>query len=184
MDTIAVARAHGLPAAALENRALKYAVRHVASNDIEDAIAADAEAMAKSSALLTASARRDPNAGEIDAAAQLLGEGADSTSIAALAKAAAPNRSLEVPLRVSAELVAASSGSSDALSRVAAGLRDGATDSQLEHLLDERPATVASGSSKKPAAVAKTSSTTSVRQAGAPAKTSTSTKSRHKTTDK
>src|SRR4029077_3207835 len=152
------ARAHGLPAAALENRALKYAVRHIASNDIEDAIAADAEAMAKSSALLTASARRDPNAGEIDAAAQLLGEGADSSSIAAVAKAAAPNRSLEVPLRVSAELVATSTTASDALSRVAARLRDGATDSQLEHLLDERPATMASkGAQKKPGAVAKTS---------------------------
>jgi RNA polymerase sigma-70 factor (ECF subfamily) len=185
MDTIAVARAHGLPAAALENRALKYAVRRVASNDIEDAIAADAEAMAKSSALLTASARRDPNAGEIDAAAQLLGEGADSTSIAAVAKAAAPNRSLEVPLRVSAELVATSTTASDALSRVAARLRDGATDSQLEHLLDERPTTMASkGAPKKPGAVAKTSSTPSVRQAGAPAKTSMSTKSRHKTSDK
>jgi hypothetical protein len=185
LDTIAVARAHGLPAAALENRALKYAVRHVASTDIEDAIAADADAMAKSSALLTESARRDPNAGEIDAAAQLLGEGADSTSVAALAKAAAPNRSLEVPLRVSAELVATSATASDALSRVAARLRDGATDSQLEHLLDERSATTASKSTpKKPAAVAKTSSTTSVRQAGAPAKPSTSTKARHKTSDK
>jgi RNA polymerase sigma-70 factor (ECF subfamily) len=184
MDTIAVARAHGLPAAALENRALKYAVRHVASNDIEDAIAADAEAMAKSSALLSASARRDPSAGEIDAAAQFLGEGADSTSIAAVAKAAAPNRSLEVPLRVSAELVATGSGFSDALSRVAAHLRDGATDSQLEHLLDERPATVASGSSKKLASVAKTSSTANVRQAGAPSKTSASSKSRHKSSDK
>jgi hypothetical protein len=114
----------------------------------------------------------------------LLGEGADSTSIAAVAKAAAPNRSLEVPLRVSAELVATGSGFSDALSRVAAHLRDGATDSQLEHLLDERPATVASGSSKKLASVAKTSSTANVRQAGAPSKTSASSKSRHKSSDK
>ena len=182
MDTISVARAHGLPAVALENRALKYAVRQVASKDIADAVAADADAMAKSSALLAASIRRDPNAGEIDAAAQLLGEGADSTSIAAVAKAAPSNRSLEVALRVGAELLATSNASTDVLSRVAARLRDGASDSQLEHLLDEPPTVASKGTTKKPSSVAKASSTTSVRQAGAPAKSSA--KSRHKASDR
>jgi RNA polymerase sigma factor (sigma-70 family) len=178
IDTIAVARAHGLPSVALENRALKYAVRDVASKDIADAIAADADAMTKSSALLAAALRRDPSAGEIDAAAQLFGEGADSTSIAAVAKAAASTRSIEVPLRVGAELLATSHASSDALSGVATRLRDGASDSQLEHLLDEQPLAV----TKKTPSVAKTSSTTSVRQAGAPTKSGA--KPRHKASDR
>lgn len=191
MDTIAVARAHGLPDAALENRALKYAVHHISSQNIVDAIAADADAMARSSAMLAASTRRDPTAGEIDAAAQLLGEGVDSMTIVTLAKAASPSRPLEVPLRVGAELVATTSGSSDAMSRVAARLRDGATDSQLERLLDEPLATLASkGGTKKPTNVAKTSSATNVRQAGAPksssspSKSTSATKTRHKSTDK
>ena len=184
LDTIAVARAHDLPAMALENRALKYAVRGVPSKEIVDAIAADADAMARSSAVLARSARRDPTAGEIDAAAQLIGEGVDSTSIAELAKAASGSRSLEIPLRVSAELVAMNNGSSDALSRVAARLRDGAADWQLEHLLDEPASVVATTPrTKKSSSLAKTSPTTSVRQAGTPSKSGTSAKPRHKTSN-
>jgi RNA polymerase sigma-70 factor, ECF subfamily len=177
LATIATARAHGLPATALENRALKYAARHVSPKEIEQAIAADADAMEKSGELLTASAQRDASGAEIDAAAQLLGEGADSASIAALAKSAPANRSLEVPLRVSAELMATSSASHDALTRVAERMRAGASDAQLEHLLDEQPAVVASQpkAKKKETTVAKSSSSTDVRQAGTPAKSRTTT---------
>ena len=180
--TIAVARAHGLPAAALENRALKYAARQVAPKEIEQAIAADAEAMAKSGDLLTVSAHRNPSAAEIDAAAQLIGEGADSASIAALAKSVPANRSLEVPLRVCAELAATSSAPRDAMSRVAERMRAGASDAQLEHLLDERPVVLASQSKgkKKETSVAKSSSNADVRQAGAPAKAHPTTKARKK----
>jgi len=186
LSTIAVARAHGLPATALENRALKYAVRHVSSKEIEQAIAADADAMERSGALLTASSRRDPNGEEIDAAAQLIGEGVDSTSIALLAKAAPANRSLEIPLRVSAELVARNTTPQEAMLRVTERLNSGATDTQLEKLLDER-LTAAAGQSKgkKEATVAKhTSSTTDVRQAGAPSKSKTTAKPHAKPTSK
>jgi len=175
LSTIAVARAHGLPSTALENRALKYAARHVSSKDIEEAIAADADAMEKSGVLLTASAHRDPSGEEIDAAAQLIGEGVDSTSIALLAKAAPANRPLEIPLRVSAELVARNTAPQEALLRVTERLNSGASDAQLEKLLDETPAMVASASKskKKETAVAKHSPTTEVRQAGTPAKAKT-----------
>ena len=185
LSTIAVARAHGLPATALENRALKYAVRHVSSKEIEQAIAADADAMERSGALLTASSRRDPNGEEIDAAAQLIGEGVDSTSIALLAKAAPANRSLEIPLRVSAELVARKTAPQEAMLRVTERLNSGATDAQLEKLLDERPTAVASQSKgTKESTVAKHLSTTDVRQAGAPAKSKTTTKPRTKPASK
>lgn len=186
LGTIAVARAHGLPATALENRALKYAVRHVSSKEIEQAIAADADAMERSGALLTASSRRDPNGEEIDAAAQLIGEGVDSTSIALLAKAAPANRSLEIPLRVSAELVARNTAPQEALLRVTERLNSGATDTQLEKLLDERPTAVASQtkSKSKESTLGKHPSTTDVRQAGAPAKAKTTTKPHAKTASK
>ena len=182
LGTIAQARAHGLPAAALENRALKYAVRHVSSKDIEQSIAADAEAMERGSQLLTAAGRRDPSAAEIDATAQLIGEGVDSATIAQLVKASPANRQLEVPLRVGAELVALNTTPSEAMLRVAEKVNSGASDNQLEDLLDERPAVVAaqSKSKKKESAVAKSGSTTDVRQAGTPAKSHTTTKA-HKT---
>jgi hypothetical protein len=69
--------------------------------------------------------------------------------------------------------------------RVAEKVNSGASDTQLEHLLDERPTVVAaqSKSKKKETTVAKSSSTTDVRQAGTPAKNHTTTKA-HKTSPK
>jgi RNA polymerase sigma-70 factor (ECF subfamily) len=185
LGTIAQARAHGLPATALENRALKYAVRQVSSKDIEQSIAADADAMERGGQLLTAAGRRDPSGAEIDATAQLIGEGVDSATIAQLVKASPANRPLEVPLRVGAELVALNTSPSEAMLRVAEKVNSGASNTQLEHLLDERPTVVAtqSKSKKKQAVIAKSSSTTDVRQAGTPAKSHTTTKA-HKTTSK
>jgi RNA polymerase sigma factor (sigma-70 family) len=162
LAAISSAKSRGLPAAALENRALKFAMRNVKPSDIEDAIVADAEAMGKAGQLLTAAGRREPTLPEIDAAAQLLGEGADSASIGALAKSATATRSLETPLRVSAELVATTEKPADALTRVEDRVRKGASDAQLEQLLDDAPRRVAS----KP----KASSAGSVHQAGTPAK--------------
>ena len=185
LGTIAQARAHGLPAAALENRALKYAVHHVSSKDIEQSIAADADAMERGGQLLTAAGRRDPSGAEIDATAQLIGEGVDSATIAQLVKASPANRPLEVPLRIGAELVALNTVPNEALLRVAEKVNSGASDAQLEHLLDERPAVVATQSKgkKKESSIAKTGSTTDVRQAGTPVKSHSTTKA-HKTSSK
>jgi RNA polymerase sigma-70 factor, ECF subfamily len=162
LAAIASAKSRGLPATALENRALKFAMRNVPPSDIEDAIVADAEAMGKADQLLAAAGRHEPTPTEIDAAAQLLGEGADSASIGALAKSATSSRSLETPLRVSAELVATTEKPADALTRVEERLRKGATDAQLEQLLDNAPRRVAA----KP----KASSAANVHQAGTPSK--------------
>lgn len=179
---IASARNRGLPAAALESRALKFAARRVAPLDIEDAIAADAEAMGKAEKLLIASGRRDPSAEEIDAVAQLLGEGADSASIGAIAKFAAAGRSIDVPLRVGAELVATHSSPRETLARVEDRVRGGATDAQLEKMLDETPARVVASAKSKSSAkqVAKKGSTTAVKQAGTPAKSAATSKATHK----
>ena len=182
LAAIAGARSRGLPASLLENRALKFAANRVKPSDIEDAIVADADAMVKAQQLLVAVGRREPSAEEIDATAQLLGEGADSASIASLASFAGAGRGVAVPLRVGAELVATSESPRETLARVEDKVRGGATDAQLEQLLDAPSQKVAT-SSKKPAAVAKKSSTSNVHQAGT-TKASTSSKSKKKPSSK
>jgi RNA polymerase sigma-70 factor, ECF subfamily len=179
LAAIASARSRGLPANMLENRALKFAAKHVKPADIEDAIVADADAMGKAQQLLAAAGRREPTADEIDATAQLLGEGADSTSIASLAKFAGAGRAVGVPLRVGAELVATSTSPHETLARVEDKVRSGATDAQLEQLLDAPAQTVAAASKKtKVTTVAKKPTATNVRQAGTAAKSTTPNKSK------
>jgi len=168
LAAIASARSRGLPANMLENRALKFVTKRVKPADIEDAIVADAEAMGKAQQLLVAAGRKEPTADEIDATAQLLGEGADSASIASLAKFASAGRPVGVPLRVGAELVATSSSPKETLARVEDKVRGGATDAQLEQLLDAPASKVAATAKKtKEATVAKKPTASSnVRQAG------------------
>jgi hypothetical protein len=174
LASVASARERGLPANTLENRALKFAARGVKSSDIDDAIAADAEAMGKAQKLLIAAGRKEPTGEEIDAAAQLLGEGADSASIASLAKFAGAGRAVGVPLRVSAELAATAASPRETIARVEDRVRGGATDAELEQMLTEPASTKAVASSSKPkgkeSRVANTKSATTVKQAGTPAK--------------
>lgn len=171
LAAIASARNQGLPATMLESRALKFAAKQVPSSDIEDAIVADAEAMGKAQRLLSAAGRRSPTADEIDAAAQLLGEGADSASVGALAKFASAGRSIDVPLRVGAELVATSAAPRETLARVEDRVQGGASDAQLEAMLDTAPPRVVASASGKGSGATKTAAKAgSVRQAGAPAR--------------
>jgi RNA polymerase sigma-70 factor, ECF subfamily len=177
LASIAAARSKGLPATALENRALKYAARDVKPRDIEDAIAADADAMAKARQIFTAAGRRDPSAEEIDVAAQLLGEGADSASVSSLAQFAAAGRPIDVPLHVSAELAAGSVSPNETLARVEDRVRSGATDAQLEQMLNEPAKSLATAAKGRETKVAKhPSSSSSVHQAGTPSKKSSSAK--------
>ena len=178
LAAIASARSRGLPANMLENRALKFVAKHVKPADIEDAIVADAEAMGKAQQLLVAAGRKDPTADEIDATAQLLGEGADSASIASLAKFAGAGRAVGVPLRVGAELVATSSSPRETLERVEDKVRGGATDAQLEQLLDA-PTPKVAAAQKKPTTVAKKPAA-NVHQAGTAAKPTSGSKTKKK----
>jgi RNA polymerase sigma-70 factor (ECF subfamily) len=181
LASIANARSRGLPANLLENRALKFAAKHVKPSDIEDAIVADAEAMGKAQQLLAAAGRREPSAEEIDATAQLLGEGADSASIASLAQFAGAGRAVTVPLRVGAELVAMSASPKETLAHVEDKVRGGATDAQLEQLLDAPTQKLAAApKNTKATTVAKKASATNVRQAGTAAKSTTPTKAKKK----
>jgi hypothetical protein len=178
LSTVSTARNQGLPASTLENHALKFVAEHVAAKEIERVIAAEAEHMARASALFAAANRREPTAEEIAAGAALLARDADSTGIPAVARAAASSRSLAVPLQVSAELISHDVAPRDALGKVEERLRAGASDAQLERLVDEMPArAVAKSRGKgKESHVAKSSSAANVKQAGVPAKSKTATK--------
>jgi RNA polymerase sigma-70 factor (ECF subfamily) len=173
LATIATARNHGLPAAALENHALKFVAEHVAPKEIDRVIAGESARMTRASAMFASVDRREPTGDEITAGAELLTHDADSTSIPAVAKAASATRSLAVPLRVSAELIASNVSAHDALAKVQERLRAGASDAQLERLADDAATrSLAKGKGKgRETHVAKSSSSTaSVKQAGTPAK--------------
>ena len=133
--TVSAARARGLPAQALENRALKYAARGVAPAQIERAVADHAVRMERAQdALLTARAGRRPSGDEVDAAAEVMRMGVDGASVSALAKSAPSGRSLAVPLFVVGSLVDRGLPSDEALARVQDRLASRATDADLERM--------------------------------------------------
>jgi RNA polymerase sigma factor (sigma-70 family) len=171
LSAFASLKSSGLPVTPLENRALKFIAKRVAAKDIERSIVGEAERLARSRALLASVDRAEPTEGEIVAGAELLRYDSDTSRIKTLIRGIPANRPVEVPLRVSEQLMANDVPAHDALARVEERLRSGASDTQLERLLDEPTARVASQKSKgKAARVAKSSSSASVHQAGTPKK--------------
>jgi hypothetical protein len=142
---IAQARARELPAAALENRALKFAARGVPAADIEKSVNAQADRMEKSKEAIEKGRGKKAQGDEIDAGAEAMRKGVDGAQVSALAKSAPSGRSLAVPLFVVGSLVDRGLPSDDALLRVQEKLQARASDRELEQL----PGSVAA--SKKPA---------------------------------
>lgn len=139
LATIAAARAHDLPAAALENRALKFAARGVAPKDIEKAIDEQADRMAKGRDALEAARSKKPSGDEVDAAAEAIRKGVDGRSISELAKSAPSGRSVAVPLFVIGSLIDRGLPSAEALKRVRDRLQARASDNELEQLAGLSP---------------------------------------------
>jgi hypothetical protein len=134
LERIAAARAHELPADALEQRALKFAARGVAPAAIERSIAEQAERMAAARAALESSLGREPSGDEIDAGAEAIRGGVDASAVSALAKSAPSGRSLAVPLYVLGNLAANGIPAAEALERVRERLAARATDAEMEKL--------------------------------------------------
>src|SRR5216117_1215925 len=130
LATIADARSHSLPAAALEQQALKLARNGTKPADVEKSIDRSAENMKKSKAALEKAGRK-PTSDEIAAGAQLIGRGVDGSQVSALAKSATSGRSLAVPLYVTSHMMDHGVKANDALARVHARLLQKATDRQL-----------------------------------------------------
>jgi hypothetical protein len=130
---IADARARQLPAAALENRALKFAARGVAPSDIERSVFEQADRMGQARELLV-SRRGSADGEEIDAAAEAMRKGVSGESVSELARTAPSGRSLAVPLHVLGQLVERGLPSDAALQRVHERLMARATDAELQQL--------------------------------------------------
>jgi hypothetical protein len=147
LQRIAEARSRGLPAAALENRALELHAKGLPDADIPTAVSHVADAMAKGKSALESGGRTEPTDGEIEAAGDASANGVDGSAISGLAKSAPSGRSLIVPITVLTSLMNRGLPSDEPLAKVVAKLQARATDQQLRNLPDQ----AAGGLSHKPA---------------------------------
>lgn len=134
LATIAAARAHELPARALEQRALKFAAKGVEPRLIAISIEQQGERMEKARDVLDDARNRKPSEDEIEAGAEAMRQGVDGSAVSELAKSAPSGRSLAVPLFVIGSLVDRGLPSDEALARVLARLQARASDAELEKI--------------------------------------------------
>ena len=160
LATIADARAHSLPAAALEQQALRLARGNTRPSDVEKSIDRSAQNMKKAKGALEKAGRKPTN-DEVVAGGALIGKGVDGAQVSAWAKEAPSGRDLTVPLNVTASLMNRGLKSDDALARVHERLMQKKTDRQLVAEANatadvNRPATAnkAGGIAHRPASAA------------------------------
>ena len=132
LAAIADARAHDLPARALEQRALKFAAKGVDPTLIARSIEQQEDRMEKAKDALDD--KRKPSSDEIEAGAEALRQGVDGAAVSELAKSAPSGRSLAVPLFVIGSLVDRGLPSDEALARVLAKLQARASDREIEEI--------------------------------------------------
>lgn len=163
LATIADARSHSLPAAALEQRALRLTRSGAKPADVEKSIDRSADNMKQAKAALEKGGRKPTN-DEIVAGGNLIGRGVDGSDISGFAKTAPHDRSLAVPLYVTASLLDRGIKAHAALERVHTRLMQKATDRQLTAeanatASENRPATANKdgGLAHRPASVGATS---------------------------
>jgi hypothetical protein len=159
LATIADARSHSLPAAALEQQALHLARTGTKPADVEKSIDRSADNLKQAKGALEKSGRK-PTSDEVVAGGKLIGRGVNGSDVSQFAKTAPHDRSLAVPLYVTGSLMDRGLKSDAALARVHARLMQKATDRQLiaeanATASENRPATAnqAGGLSHRPATV-------------------------------
>ena len=145
LATIADARSHSLPAAALEQQALRMTRKGAKPDEVQKSVDRSADNMKKAKAALE-NAGRKPTNDEVTAGAELMGHGVSGSDVSALAKSTHSGRSLVVPLYVTSHMIEHGAKASAALARVHDRLQQKATDRQLiaeENAVasDNRPAT-------------------------------------------
>lgn len=131
---IADARAHQLPAEALENRALKFAAKGVDPKSIERSVNEQADRMENARAALASGRGTRPAGDEIEAGAEAMRKGVDGASVSLLAESAPSGRSLAVPLFVIGTLTDQGLSSEQAMERVLQRLKNRASDTDLESM--------------------------------------------------
>jgi hypothetical protein len=145
---IADARAHNLPADALENRALKFAAKGVDPQSIERSVNEQAARMESARGALAAGRGKAPGADEIEAGAEVIRKGVDGSSISLLARSAPSGRSLAVPLFVIGSLTDRGLSSDQALQSVLTRLKARASDADLERMPGDLPSPAGSANGK------------------------------------
>ena len=96
LATIANARAHNLPAEALQQRALKFAAKGVKPADIQRSVDEQAARMGLAKAALERGRGRAADSTEIEAGAEAMRQGVDGSKVSQLAKSAPSGRSLRL----------------------------------------------------------------------------------------
>lgn len=138
--TVSDARGRGLPAIALERRALMLAAKGVEAGSIARSIAEQSRAMGEARAALARGRSGNPADQDVAAGAEALRKGVDGSQISELAKSAPSGRSLAVPLFVLGSLVDRGLPSDAALSQVVDRLNARATDAELSRLPEQAAA--------------------------------------------
>jgi hypothetical protein len=145
---IAEARARELPAAALENRALKFAARGVVPREIERSVNEHADRLGAAKRAIETGRGAKAGDEEVEAGAEAIRQGVDGAAVSELAKEAPSGRSLAVPLYVIGGLVDRGLPSDDALARVLERLTARASDAEIQR---ELPPQAAAGQANRPA---------------------------------
>jgi hypothetical protein len=137
LNKIADARAHQLPAEALENRALKFAAKGIDPKDIERSVSEQADRMVRARTAIMSGRAAKPLGDEIEAGAEAIRKGFSGEAVRTLAKSAPSGRSLAIPLFVIGSLTDRGLPSDQALKRVLDRLKARASDNELEALPGE-----------------------------------------------
>lgn len=138
--TVSEARGRGLPAAALERRALMLAAKGVEARSIARSIAEQSRAMGEARVALARGRAGIPADEDVAAGAEVLRKGVDGAQVSELAKSAPSGRSLAVPLFVLGSLVDRGLPSDAALARVVERMNARATDAELARLPEQAAA--------------------------------------------
>lgn len=150
LSRIADARARQLPAEALENRALKFAAKGVAPEDIERSVNEQADRMGVARNAIARGRGAQARGDEIEAGAEAIRKGVDGAAVSMLAKSAPPKRSLAVALFVIGSLTDRGLSWDQAVKRVLDKLDARASDADLEKMPGELPAQAARGQANRP----------------------------------
>lgn len=130
LATIADARARSLPAAALEQQALRLARQGTKPADVEKSVDRSAKNMKEAKAALEKSGRKPTN-NEVVAGGALIAKGVSGKQVSEWARSAPSGRDLTVPMNVTASLMDRGLNSDAALARVHDRLVQKHTDRQL-----------------------------------------------------
>lgn len=143
--TVSDARSRGLPARALERRALMLARKGAEPGSIARSVAEQSRAMAEARAALARGRTGRPADDDVAAGAEAIRKGVDRSHVSELAKSAPSGRSLALPLFVIGNLVDRGLPSDAALARVLERMNARATDAELARLSDQAVAGRARG---------------------------------------